>query len=84
MNLTNMIKAKIREAMRTHFLRRFPEVPATRAELRALERGREAMRRGDYVTYEQLIGALDAPDRKSLRRNECREEVRNESTPMSG
>ncbi len=58
----------LREALRAYFLRRVPEVTPTRAELRALEQGREAMSRGDYLTYEQLIHALDAPHRQARRK----------------
>ena len=58
----------LREALRAYFLRRASEVTPTRAEIRALERGREAMKRGDYLTYEQLIHALDAPRRQARRK----------------
>lgn len=60
----------LREALRTYFISRFPEVIPTRAELRALERGREAMKRGDYVTYDQLIDVLDAPHRQTRRKKD--------------
>ncbi len=58
----------LREALRAYFLRRFPEVTATKAELRALEQGRKAMGRGEYMTYEELIHALDAPRRQTRRK----------------
>jgi len=51
----------IREALRTYFARGpFPEVQPTRAELHALQTGREALKRGEYVTYDQLIHALES------------------------
>lgn len=59
------------EPLRAHLLRRFPEVAPTHAELRALKRGREAMKRGDYITYDQLIYALDTP-RGQARRKKAR------------
>jgi predicted transcriptional regulator len=58
----------LREALRTYFLRRLPEVTPTRAELNALKRGREAMRRGDYLTYNQFIHAMDTPRRQTRRK----------------
>jgi predicted transcriptional regulator len=49
----------LREALRTHFAsRRFPEVMATPSEVRAIERGRAEIKRGDYVTLEQLLHEL--------------------------
>lgn len=56
------------ESLRAHFLRRFSEVAPTYAELRALKRGREAMKRGDYITYDQLTHVLDTPRRQARRK----------------
>lgn len=54
----------VREALRTYFSsRRFPEVVATPAELRAIERGRAEIRRGNYVTLDQLLHELGRPRR---------------------
>lgn len=58
----------LREALRAYFLRYTPEVSPTSQEIRALERGRRTMRRGDYLTYEQLIHALDTPRRQTRRK----------------
>lgn len=58
----------IAEPLRDNLLRRFPEVAPTHAELRALKRGRVAMKRGDYITYEQLIYALDTPRGQARRK----------------
>ena len=45
----------VREALRTYIaIRQFPEETPTRAELRAIRRGRAAYERGDYVTLDEL------------------------------
>jgi len=58
----------VREALRTYFAlaARFPEERATPAEVRALERGRRAVARGEYVTLKQLLDELE-PDRRRTR-----------------
>ena len=56
------------ESLRAHLLRKFSEVTPTKAELRALKQGREAMKRGDYMTLEQLHHELDAPRRQARRK----------------
>ena len=47
----------VREAVRSYlsFLRRFPEVAPTRAELRAIRQGREAYARGEYIGLDELL-----------------------------
>ena len=47
----------VREAVSSYlsFLRRFPEVPPTSAELRAIRQGREAYARGDYIGLDELL-----------------------------
>ena len=62
-----------REAMRAYLrARRLPEYIPTAAELRAIERGRAAIRRGDYDTLDELrTSLLDAP----------RSQARNKRTP---
>jgi predicted transcriptional regulator len=47
----------IREALRTYFTMRRTYTP-TASELRAIERGRAAVRRGEYVTVDDLGSAL--------------------------
>jgi predicted transcriptional regulator len=43
------------EALQWHFLiRKIPEETPTPAELRAIRRGREAFKRGDYITLDEL------------------------------
>ena len=58
----------VREALRTYFSQRFPEVTATKSELAAIRRGRAQIRRGDYVTLDQLAHVLDTPPRKASRK----------------
>ena len=55
------------EPLRAYLFRKFSEVTPTKAELSALKRGREAMKRGDYMTLEQFHHELDTPRRQWLR-----------------
>ena len=56
----------VREALRTYFAgRRIREVAASRAELRAIQRGRAAYARGDYVTLDQLLHEMESPRRRA-------------------
>ena len=54
----------LREAFRHYFELRYGEAKPTAAELRALERGRAAMKRGDYLTLGELRHAVETPHRK--------------------
>lgn len=54
----------LREAFRQYFESRYGEAKPTAAELRALERGRAAMKRGDYLTLGELRHAVESPRRK--------------------
>lgn len=54
----------VREALRTYFHTRFPLFEATPAEIAAIRRGRAQIKRGNYVTLEQLVHDLAAPRRK--------------------
>ncbi len=54
----------VREALRVYFSSRFPVVTASKAELVAIRRGRAEIRRGEYVTLEQLLHALESKNRK--------------------
>ena len=58
----------VREALRTYFSKRFPVVTASRSELAAIRQGRDEIRRGQYVTLDQLLHDLDAPRRKTGRK----------------
>ncbi len=49
----------VREALRTYFNVRRTYAPS-HPELRAIERGRTAIRRGDFVTFDDLRAALAA------------------------
>lgn len=45
----------VREALRTYIsIRRLPEETPTAAELRAIRRGEAAIKRGDYITLDEL------------------------------
>lgn len=55
----------VREALHTYFNLRFPVVEASKAELAAIRRGRAEVRRGQYVTLEQLADELGTPHRKA-------------------
>lgn len=58
----------IREALRAYFDGRYPSVSASKAERASIRRGRAELRRGDYVTYDQLLDVLDATDRPPRRK----------------
>lgn len=58
----------IREALRTYFSNRFPVVSASPAELRAIRRGRMAIKRGEYITLDQLLHALGSARRSASRK----------------
>ena len=56
----------MREALRTYFwLRGLPEETPTAAELRAIRRGRAEIKRGHFVTLDQLSNELASPRRKA-------------------
>lgn len=59
----------IREAWRQYFESRFPVVRATKAELAAIRRGRAEIKRGNFVTLQQLLHDLDTPNRKPSKKN---------------
>ena len=54
----------LREALRTYFSSRVPEIAPTPAELRAIRRGRAAVGRGDYVTLDQVRDELGSSSRR--------------------
>jgi predicted transcriptional regulator len=57
-----------REALRTYFSTRFPVVTASKSERAAIRQGRAQIRRGEYVTLDQLLHGLDATRRKTRRK----------------
>lgn len=54
----------IREALRTYFTMRRTYTP-TAVELRAIQRGRDALRRGEYVTVDDLRSSLGAAGKRA-------------------
>lgn len=50
----------VREALRTYFENHFPLVVPTQAERKAIERGRAAFRRGDYISLDELLHDLES------------------------
>ena len=61
----------VREALRTYFAlaRNFPEEKATPAEMKAINRARREMARGEYVTLDQLERELASTPLKRGRKN---------------
>ncbi len=53
----------VREALRTYFSVA-PTYRATAHELQAIEKGRAALRRGEYATLNELRASLGGPGRK--------------------
>jgi|SRR5579859_4902783 len=51
----------VREALRSYFESRYPEVLPTKAELATLRRGRAAARRGDVVSLKKFLHDLESP-----------------------
>src|SRR5436190_8997404 len=54
----------VREALRTYFNVRSSYTPSP-SELRAIERGRAALRRGEYVSVDDLRAALGTPSKQA-------------------
>jgi predicted transcriptional regulator len=55
----------VREALRAYFESRYPAVAPSREELAALRRGRAAFRKGDSVSLEELLHAVESPTRRT-------------------
>jgi predicted transcriptional regulator len=55
----------VREALRQYFYSRFPVRDVSREELAAIRRGRAQIRRGEYVTLEELRDGLAGSNRKT-------------------
>jgi hypothetical protein len=58
----------MREALRTYFSSRIPEVKPTQAELRAIRRGRAAIARGDYANLDDIRDEVGAAPRRSRKK----------------
>ena len=60
----------IREALRTYLYRRYPVVAATEAELAGIARGRAQIKKGHFVTVEQLAHDLETANRTPRRKRD--------------
>lgn len=58
----------MREALRQYFSTRFPVEKPTAAEVRGIRAGRAAVKRGDYVTLEQLKNELGTGGRRTRKK----------------
>jgi len=54
----------VREALRRYFEEKSPVMVATDAEMAAIRRGREQIRRGRFITLHQLLNELARPSRR--------------------
>ena len=59
----------VREALREYFYGQFPVYKPTPAELRAINAGREEIRKGNYVTWEELRAELDSKSRSKSKKS---------------
>ncbi len=55
----------LREAWRLYFESRYPVYTPTKLEAAAIRKGRAEMKRGQFVTLEQLLHEMDAKRRKA-------------------
>ncbi len=55
----------VREALRHYFASRMPVAVASREELAAIRRGRAAIKRGQFVTLDQILHDLAPKNRKA-------------------
>ena len=53
----------VREAWRLYYESRYPIYTPTKAEATAIRKGRAEMRRGEFVTLEQLLHEMDVKRR---------------------
>lgn len=58
----------VREALRRYFESRYPLYAPTRAELAAIQKGRAAFRRGDYITLDQLHQEMESRRHQARRK----------------
>jgi len=59
----------LREAWRQYFESRYRTYTPTRGELAAIRKGRAEIKRGQFVTLEQLLHEMDTPRRKASTKN---------------
>jgi predicted transcriptional regulator len=57
----------VREALRAYIADRYPVIEPTKHERARIRRGRAEIKRGQFVTFDQLLDVLDAPRRASRR-----------------
>ena len=55
----------VREALRAYLEDRFPVVVPTKAESAAIRRGRDAFRRGDYISLDELLHDLEGRNHRA-------------------
>ena len=55
----------VREALRAYIADRYPTARPTSTEAARIRRGRAEIRRGDFLTLDQLRDVLDAPRRQT-------------------
>ncbi len=58
----------VREALRSYFAARLPEVSVSARELAAIRRGRSEIQQGHFLTVDELRQALDSSRRKARRK----------------
>ena len=58
----------VRQALRAYLTKRVPVVAASKAELAAIRRGRAEIENGEYITLDELLHGLAAPNRKTSRK----------------
>ena len=58
----------LREAWRQYFESRYPVYTPTKAELAAIRKGRAEIKRGAFVTLDQLLHDLDTHSRKASKK----------------
>jgi predicted transcriptional regulator len=59
----------LREAWRHYFESRYPEYTATKSELTAIRRGRAEIKRGNFVTLDQLKHDLESANRRPRKKS---------------
>ena len=59
----------LREAWRQYFESRYGTYTPTKTDLAAIRKGRAAIKRGEFVTLEQLLHDLDTPHSKTSAKN---------------
>jgi predicted transcriptional regulator len=55
----------IRQALREYFYSQFPVYEPTKAELKAIQKGREDFKKGNYISLEELRHELDIKNHRN-------------------